>query len=314
MSRRRTTICREGWYYLLITAVVFGGAMFKEVNLLLILAGMLLGSALLNWRAVQANLRGLRVDRTLPPELSAGDQLSVDLRLTNTRRRLGSWAVVVEEETHRRRRQRRSHGSPPIASPRDRFPTCPPANRARAATAGGCRSAAATASVRCGFRRGFPSGCFRGRCPWSKRDARRAAPAGPADRRLGGAAARGLRRHRSPARPARHRGRFLRRARVAQRRRPAVDPLAQLRPAAASWWCGSSSGPATATWPWCSISGSRAARRRARRTTWSWPSVLPPRCLTDMCRKGGGSVYLGAAATAARSASAGRPRRPCCKA
>ena len=75
--RRQTTICREGWYYLLILAVVFGGAMFKEVNLLLILAGMLLGPLLLNWQAVGTNLRGLRIERKLPPGLSAGDRLSV---------------------------------------------------------------------------------------------------------------------------------------------------------------------------------------------------------------------------------------------
>ena len=53
MFRRQTTICREGWYYLVIVAVVFGGAVFKEVNLLLILAGMLLGPLLLNWRGGQ---------------------------------------------------------------------------------------------------------------------------------------------------------------------------------------------------------------------------------------------------------------------
>ena len=35
--RPNTTICREGWYYLLITAIVFAGAMAKEVNLLLVL-------------------------------------------------------------------------------------------------------------------------------------------------------------------------------------------------------------------------------------------------------------------------------------
>ncbi len=57
MLRRQTTIHREGWYYLLIVAVVFGGALFKEVNLLLILAGMLLGPVLLNWQAVGTNLR-----------------------------------------------------------------------------------------------------------------------------------------------------------------------------------------------------------------------------------------------------------------
>jgi uncharacterized protein (DUF58 family) len=97
----QTTIRREGWYYLLILILVFGGAIFKEVNLLLILAGMMLGPVLLNWQAVSANLRGLRIERRLPRGLSAGDLLSVTLVLANTRRRLGAWAVVVEEQLER---------------------------------------------------------------------------------------------------------------------------------------------------------------------------------------------------------------------
>ena len=101
MFRLQTTIRREGWYYLLILAVVFGGAVFKEVNLLLILAGMMLGPLLLNWEAVRANLRGLGIQRKLPPALSAGDRLSVTLKLTNARRRLGAWTVVVEDQVRR---------------------------------------------------------------------------------------------------------------------------------------------------------------------------------------------------------------------
>ncbi len=101
MFRRQTTVCREGWYYLAILAVVAGGAMLKEVNLLLILAGMLLGPVLLNWQAVRTTLRGLRIERKLPPWIGAGDVLSVNLSLTNARRRLGSWAVVVEEQIQR---------------------------------------------------------------------------------------------------------------------------------------------------------------------------------------------------------------------
>jgi uncharacterized protein (DUF58 family) len=99
--RFQTTIRREGWYYLLILVVVLGGALFKEVNLLLILAGMLIGPVLLNWQAVRTNLLGLRVDRKLPQGLAAGDRLSVSLSLTNARRRLGAWAVVVEEQIRR---------------------------------------------------------------------------------------------------------------------------------------------------------------------------------------------------------------------
>ena len=101
MFRRQTTICREGLYFLAIIALVFGGAVIKEVNLLLILAGMLLGPFLLNWHAVRANLRGLKIDRNLPHRICAGDVLSVDFNLTNTRRRLGGWAVVVEEQIQR---------------------------------------------------------------------------------------------------------------------------------------------------------------------------------------------------------------------
>lgn len=101
MLRRQTTICREGWYYLAIIAFVFGGATLKGVNLLLVLAGMLLGPLLLNWRAVYVNLRGLKIDRSLPLRICAGDLLSVDLSLTNTRRGLGCWSVVVEETIQR---------------------------------------------------------------------------------------------------------------------------------------------------------------------------------------------------------------------
>jgi uncharacterized protein (DUF58 family) len=97
LFRRQTQVCREGWYYLAIVAIVFGGAVFKEVNLLLILGGMLLGPLVLNWRGVTTMLRGLQLQRQLPPRLGAGDMLAVNLHLVNPRRRLGSWAVVVEE-------------------------------------------------------------------------------------------------------------------------------------------------------------------------------------------------------------------------
>lgn len=99
--QRRTALCREGWYYLLVLGLVFGGAMLREVNLLLVLAGMLLGPLVFSWRSVVVMLRGLRVSRRVPEEICAGDLLLGRLSLSNTRRRLGSWGVVVEEEIRR---------------------------------------------------------------------------------------------------------------------------------------------------------------------------------------------------------------------
>ncbi len=126
MFRHQTTICREGLYFLAIIALVFGGAMIKEVNLLLILAGMLLGPFLLNWRAVKANLRGLKVERNLPLRICAGDVLSVDLNLTNTRKRLSSWAVVVEDQIQRESLNARgNHRRPAVLRPAVLFPYAP---------------------------------------------------------------------------------------------------------------------------------------------------------------------------------------------
>jgi len=99
--QRRTTICREGWYYLLVLALVFGGAMLRELNLLLVVAGLLLGPLLFNWRSVVHTLQGLEIQRKVPQGICAGDLLVASVSLHNQRPRIGSWAVVVEDQVQR---------------------------------------------------------------------------------------------------------------------------------------------------------------------------------------------------------------------
>jgi uncharacterized protein (DUF58 family) len=99
--RPYTTICREGWYYLFITAIVFVGAMVKEVNLLLVLSGMMMGLLLFHWQALFISLKGLKLQRKAPQAVCAGDLLAVSLRLSNTRSHFASWAVTVEEQIER---------------------------------------------------------------------------------------------------------------------------------------------------------------------------------------------------------------------
>jgi uncharacterized protein (DUF58 family) len=95
--RRRTAITREGWQYLLIFALVFGGAFANDVNLLLLLGSMLAGPLLLSRHLALFTLRGLVVKRRLPRAVCAGDLLIVQLAISNTRRRVGSWILVLEE-------------------------------------------------------------------------------------------------------------------------------------------------------------------------------------------------------------------------
>jgi uncharacterized protein (DUF58 family) len=96
-QRRSIVFTREGWQYFLIFLLVFGGALANDVNLLLILGAMLAGPLLLGHHLASFSLRGLSVERRLPRAVCAGDLLVVHLAITNTRRRVGSWSLVLEE-------------------------------------------------------------------------------------------------------------------------------------------------------------------------------------------------------------------------
>jgi uncharacterized protein (DUF58 family) len=94
-------ICREGWYWVLLLAVVVGLAVLREGNLLFVLSGLLLGPLLVSWRLAAMTLRGLKLGRKTPRGICAGDLLVVTIEVANSRKRVGSWAVVVEEQVCR---------------------------------------------------------------------------------------------------------------------------------------------------------------------------------------------------------------------
>lgn len=98
LPRRRTTVCREGWYYLAVILALFGLALAREMNLLLLLAALVCGPLFLSWPLVRVTLGGLAVRRRMPREVCAGDTLVVNLELTNARRAMASWALAVEDQ------------------------------------------------------------------------------------------------------------------------------------------------------------------------------------------------------------------------
>ena len=75
-----------------------GGAVLGEVNFLIILAGMMVGPFLFNWRFVQLTLRELDVTRRLTHRVCAGETLTVNVTADNRRTRLTSWAVMIEDQ------------------------------------------------------------------------------------------------------------------------------------------------------------------------------------------------------------------------
>lgn len=98
---RYTTITREGGYYLLVLCFIIGGAILREVNLLVVLAGMMIGPLIFSWRWAGLSLANLSAARRLPARMSAGESLVVDVDVTNHRRRLSSYALIVGDHIER---------------------------------------------------------------------------------------------------------------------------------------------------------------------------------------------------------------------
>lgn len=124
----RTTICREGWCFLVVTGVLFAGAVTRDINVMMLLFGMMTGLFLYNWRSVSVALRNLEVERRLPARVEAGQLLEVEFEAVS-RRRWGTWAVVVEDQL-RRRRTARQHE--PLQTARVLFPRLPSGKPRRA--------------------------------------------------------------------------------------------------------------------------------------------------------------------------------------
>jgi uncharacterized protein (DUF58 family) len=97
----RFSISREGWSYLFMIAFVLGGAVLRERNLLVMLAGLMIGPFLLNWRLVSLAVRSLRVERRHPHRVCAGELISVELVAHNTRRWFGIWGTTVQDTVRR---------------------------------------------------------------------------------------------------------------------------------------------------------------------------------------------------------------------
>ncbi len=97
----RIRIRRQGWYYLAVVLLIFAGALFRQVNLLLILSGIIMSPLVLGWLLAWRTINRLTVRRLLPGQAMAGEPLSISYVVSNPRKRLGVWALVCEDTARR---------------------------------------------------------------------------------------------------------------------------------------------------------------------------------------------------------------------
>lgn len=106
----------EGWAYLAVMGFVLVGAVLRQINLLLVLYGMLAGLLLVSWWLVRVTLRKVQVRRKLPRSVCAGDLVCVELEVTNGRRG-GSWALTAGDTIRREGAPRRAVLRPEVFFP-----------------------------------------------------------------------------------------------------------------------------------------------------------------------------------------------------
>jgi len=101
LIRRRVYLRPEGWYYLFVIVFVIGGAVLRNVNLLVALAGLMAAALILHWQLVLRSLSGIDIFRSLPARLCAGDTLEVEVSMIHRGRHGASWALEFSDRFER---------------------------------------------------------------------------------------------------------------------------------------------------------------------------------------------------------------------
>jgi len=99
--RIRVRLTRLGRYYAILAAGIFLAAMVRQVNLLLLLAGLVTAPLFFSWFLATRNLLGIRVWRRLPARASAGDLLVVEIEAERTLRSGQNWLITVTDHISR---------------------------------------------------------------------------------------------------------------------------------------------------------------------------------------------------------------------
>ena len=100
-SQVRFRLSREGVHFLGVLLFIFVGAVIRDINLLILIAGAMIGLLLLQWRFNTRTLLGLTATRKLPGRVSVGQPFECSVSLTNPKTWLGAWLVLVEDSLSR---------------------------------------------------------------------------------------------------------------------------------------------------------------------------------------------------------------------
>ncbi len=100
-SRRYTRITYEGVSFLSILAFIVLGSILRQINLLVLLSGLMIAPFFFNWRISLKMLERVRFTRQLPPWVHAGKPFVVQWTGKNYRTRVASWEIKISDRIGR---------------------------------------------------------------------------------------------------------------------------------------------------------------------------------------------------------------------
>lgn len=95
---RHVKLTPEGWVFLVVLAFVSVGAILRNVNLLVVMAGMMCVSLFINWRLSVHHLKTLAAKRRVPGKLHANRLANFQWTCTNRSNRVPAWNLVVHDQ------------------------------------------------------------------------------------------------------------------------------------------------------------------------------------------------------------------------
>ncbi len=100
-SRRYLRITREGWSYIFILCFIIVGSVLQQINLLVMLAGLMIAPLLFNWRIAMNSIFQLQLKRAVPNWAHAGQTVLVEWEVKNLRSMLPAWGVKITDSIRR---------------------------------------------------------------------------------------------------------------------------------------------------------------------------------------------------------------------
>ena len=91
----------EGWVFLVVLTFITVGAIMRNVNLLVLMAGMMFVSLLINWRLARHRLTTITAKRRMPRRIHARELINIIWLGDNQSTRVPAWNLVVKDRVQR---------------------------------------------------------------------------------------------------------------------------------------------------------------------------------------------------------------------